>query len=71
MIIKVLVIKNMDESKSWIQYEINSREAQREVSEDPNWYETYYGGKPTSKKIIQALTKRSDEALVKACLCIY
>jgi len=66
LIIKVLVIKNMDESKSWIQYEINSREAQREVSEDPNWYETYYGGKPTSKKIIQALTKRSDEALVKA-----
>ena len=55
----------MDQN-NWIQYEIDSRESEKEISDDPNWYENYYGGKPTSKKIVQALTKRSDEALVKA-----
>ena len=51
---------------SWIQYAIDSREAQNELSDNPSWYDTYYGGKPTSTKIIQALTKRSDDALAKA-----
>lgn len=55
----------MDQN-SWIQYEIDRRESEKEISDDPNWYESYYGGRPTSKKIVQALTKRSDEALVKA-----